>query len=170
MAKTVWLLRHFQALDEPPSGGRDRDRRLSPKGLRRAQALGEALGAGELEQPDPGLLLVSPAVRTQQTAEVSFAALGERVRSLTDARLYHATPDDVLEILRELPDEVDVAGVVGHNPTLHCLCLDLVSELSLTGPHPALNAYPPGTLCIVELPVDSWSKASFAEGTLLLLR
>ena len=31
----------------------------------------------------------------------------------------------MLEILRELPDEIEVAGVVGHNPTLHCLSLDL---------------------------------------------
>jgi phosphohistidine phosphatase len=170
MAKTVWLLRHFEALEEPPPGGRDRDRRLSPKGLRRAEALHDVLLAGELVPSAPELLVVSPAVRTQQTAEACFAGLEARARSLTDARLYHATPDEVLEILRELPDEVEVAGVVGHNPTIHCLSLDLVSELSLDGPHPALNAYPPGTLCIVELPIDSWSKASFAEGTLRLLR
>ena len=60
--------------------------------------------------------------------------------------------------------------MVGHNPTIHCLSLDLVSELSLDGPHPALNAYPPGTLSILELPIDRWSDLAFSEGRLALLR
>jgi len=165
----LWLLRHFEALEKPPAGGRDRDRRLSPKGLRRATRLGEAIAAGRVALTVPSVVLVSPAARTQATATTTFERLGASTRLITDSRLYHATPDDVLEIVRELPDEEDAVGVVGHNPTMHCLSLDLVSELSLDGPHPALNSYPPGTLCVIELPVTSWSKASFAEGQLRLL-
>ena len=171
MAKTLWLLRHAKTLEDPPPGGRDRDRRLSKKGEAAAAALGELITAGSLGQPAPGLVLVSPAVRTQQTAALAFAGLAPGARLVTDARLYHATPDDVVEILRELSElDEQVVSVVGHNPTIHCLSLDLVSELSLDGPHPALNAYPPGTLSILELPIDRGSDLAVSEGRLALLR
>jgi len=170
MALTLWLLRHFSALEDPPSGGRDRDRRLSPRGLRSAERLSETLRGGTSPGPLPTLALVSPAARTQQSAAGAFGELASPPRQLTDARLYHATPDEVLDILRELSDDDEVICVVGHNPTIHCLSLDLVSELTLDGPHPALNAYPPGTLSVISLPIESWSKASFGEGSLLELR
>ena len=75
-------------------------------------------------------------------------------------------PTTSLEILRELPElDEPVVAVVGHNPTIHCLSLDLVSELSLDGPHPALNAYPPGTLSIIELPIEQLVEdLGFARG------
>ena len=57
-----------------PREARDQDRRLSPKGLRHAEALGEALGADALGLPAPSCCSYSPAVRTQQTAEVCFPA------------------------------------------------------------------------------------------------
>jgi len=170
MALTLWLLRHFSAVEDPPQGGRDRDRRLSPRGLRSAERLSDTLHGDTVPGPLPTLALVSPAVRTQQSAAGAFGALTTPPRQLTDARLYHATPDDVLAILRELPDDDEVVCVVGHNPTIHCLSLDLVSELTLAGPHPALNSYPLGTLSVVSLPIESWSKASFGEGSLLELR
>jgi phosphohistidine phosphatase len=135
-----------------------------------ARRLGADLGEHRVDQAAPSLALVSPAARTQETATAVFSGTEMGTRQITDARLYHATPDEVLDIVRELPDDVDVVCVVGHNPTIQCLCLDLVSELSLDGPHPALNAYRPGTLSIIELPIESWSKASFAEGSLVLLR
>jgi phosphohistidine phosphatase len=170
MALTLWLLRHFSAVEDPPAGGRDRDRRLSPRGLRSAERLSEALRDESVPGPIPTVSLVSPALRTQQSAARAFGDLVAPPRQLTDARLYHATPDDVLEILRELPDDDEVVCVVGHNPTMHCLSLDLVSELTLDGAHPALNAYPPGMLSVISLPIESWSKVAFGEGTLRTLR
>jgi phosphohistidine phosphatase len=167
MAKMLWLLRHFHAVSEPLSGGRDRDRRLSSKGAAAARELGGLLAEGAIDLPLPECVLVSPAVRTRSSAEGVFQ---DRAELIGDARLYHATPDDVLDIVRELPDELTVVGIVGHNPTIHCLSLDLVTEHTLEGAHPAATSYPPGTLSIVELPIDRWAEASFGEGALRLQR
>jgi len=166
MAKTLWLLRHAKAAEHPPSGGRDRDRRLAPKGVADAEELGSLVVSGAFGEV-PRLVLVSSAARTQATARAAFGPLGDEVELETDQRLYRATPDDVLEIVRTIPDEIEVAGVVGHNPTIHCLAIDLVADALLEGPHPLSSRYPPGTLCVVSLQVTSWSSCSWDEGTLV---
>ncbi len=169
MPRTLWLLRHFEAVDNPPAGGRDRDRRLTARGLAAARALGAAIAAGEIGSPPPSYVLSSPAARTTATAEGAFGSLDPPPALAVDRRLYHATPDDVLEIVRELPDEIDVVGVVGHNPTVHCLSLDLVDEEALVGPHPATAKYPPGTLSVIILPIRAWAEAAWSQGVLELL-
>jgi phosphohistidine phosphatase len=166
MAKTLWLLRHAKAVEHPPSGGRDRDRRLAPKGIADAEELGALIAAGAFGEV-PRLALVSSAARTQATAQAAFGHLEGKVELETDQRLYRATPDDVLEIVRTIPDDIEIAAVVGHNPTIHCLAIDLVAEALLEGPHPLASRFPPGTLSIVSMQVTSWSSCSWDEGTLV---
>jgi len=167
MAKMLWLLRHFEALETPPTGGRDRDRVLSPAGAEAAEVLAETLQREALPGWPPQLVLASTAARTQATAKTVFS---RQAQIHNDGRLYHAIPDDVLEILREVPDEVDVLAIVGHNPTIQCLSLDLVDERLAHGVHPPASTYPPGMLTMIELPIASWSKVAFHEGALVATR
>jgi phosphohistidine phosphatase len=166
MAKHLWLLRHAKAVEHPPPGGRDRDRKLSSRGERDAEALGAVLRSAGLGHELPDYVVSSPASRTYATATRAFHQLAPAVPIATDQRLYRATPDDVLEIVRQLPDEVQCACVVGHNPTIHCLSLDLVAEAIEDEPHPGAAQYPPGTLSVIMLPVGSWAKCSWGEGRL----
>jgi len=170
MAKLLWLLRHFEAVDNPPPGRRDRDRRLSLRGEAEAEALGVAIEAGEVDAALPALILSSPAARTRATSEAVFGRVSSPSSLATDARLYRATPDDVIEILRELPDELEAVALVGHNPTLHCLSLDLVAEQPDGGLRASSTRSPPGSLAIIELPVASWAELGWAEGRLCVLR
>ncbi|MBI1376043.1 MAG: histidine phosphatase family protein [Frankiales bacterium] len=130
-ARTLVVLRH--AKSAYPPGVPDHDRPLSPRGVADARATG-----AWLRDRFPALdhVVVSSARRTRGTwtlvaAEVGYiGAAGYDVASpgplTVDPRVYDATADELLTVLRELPDRVATAVLVGHNPG----CEDLVRLLA----------------------------------------
>ena len=169
MAKTLWLLRHAHAVNNPPPGGRDRDRRLSPRGVAQVATLRALLDSGHFAAPLPVLTVASPAARTKATAEGVFAGCLPDAAVATDRRLYQATPDEALDIIREVPDEFGSVAMVGHNPTVHCLVLDLLYTGRTEGPAAPSTSYPPATLSILSFEVDSWAEVAWATGALMEL-
>jgi phosphohistidine phosphatase len=105
------LLRHAEAEDVSPSG-RDADRRLTDEGRRRTRAVAKAIAA-----MDPGydVILVSPLVRSRQTAEpVAEACSFRKTLTETKALLPNADPAEILkELARQKPESV---LLVGHQP------------------------------------------------------
>lgn len=72
----LWLLRHAKAVADPPAGGTDHDRPLTPRGRRDAEALGRHLSdPGFGPEGRPELVLCSTATRTVQTAAGVLSAL-----------------------------------------------------------------------------------------------
>jgi phosphohistidine phosphatase len=63
-------------------------------------------------------VLVSPALRTQQTWERIAAALGCSAEPVLDERLYENALDLLFEVVRESDEEVQTLLVVGHNPSV----------------------------------------------------
>ena len=61
------------------------------------------------------LLLSSPAKRARQTAEFFSNALRIE-REVVDDRIYHAWPEDLVEVVREIPEESERVLIFGHNP------------------------------------------------------
>jgi len=99
------LWRHAEA--EP--GEPDLGRRLTSKGLKQAERMGEWL---EHRLPDTTRIVVSPADRTQQTA----LALGRKFRTSADV----APGASAASLLAAAgwPDAREPVLVVGHQPTL----------------------------------------------------
>lgn len=119
----LYLLRHAKSSwDEP--GLADRDRPLAPRGRRAAERMAEHLRAEGIR---PDIVLCSPALRARRTLEIVRPSLGEPEVTVEDA-LYGIDADALLGRLRELPEGTDAAMVVGHNPTLQDLALDLAGE------------------------------------------
>ena len=119
------LWRHAQAVMLEDEGGavafdleRDLARSLTPKGERQAVRMGEWLNQ---RLPDTTRILVSPARRTQQTAE----ALGRRFRTV-DTLHPLASVDDLLAAAR-WPDAREPVLIVGHQPTLGLLAARLLT-------------------------------------------
>jgi phosphohistidine phosphatase len=102
------LWRHADAL-EAPDGMADADRPLSPKGVRQAQRMAQWLNANI---PDTTRVLVSPSLRTQQTA----APLERKFRTLP--ALGPEGSVDALLLAARWPDARGPVLVVGHQPTL----------------------------------------------------
>ena len=110
--RTLLLLRHAKSSWDDPSLD-DFDRPLAPRGRRDAPRMGELLRHHGWH---PDTVLCSPSARTRET----WAAVAERLpspdRVSFPGPLYHATPADLLDLIRGLPDGASTAMIVGHNP------------------------------------------------------
>ena len=143
--KTLLLMRHAKSSwsdkDLP-----DHERPLNARGKRDATQMGELLNAEDLI---PEAILCSTAKRTKTTAKllVENISFEGEITYLRD--FYHGEPEDFIAALNILPDEIDVAMIVGHNPDLEYF-LDV-----LTG---AGERMPTAAIACVELPIDSWEE------------
>ena len=112
--KTVFFVRHAKSSWDNPSL-RDIERPLNKRGKRDAPFMGKLL-KGKGIQPDR--LISSPANRAFTTAKYFAQALGIAEAEIeTDKRIYDAYPEDILDIVQELPDDYSMVLVFGHNPT-----------------------------------------------------
>ena len=139
------LLRHGEARPAPHGGG-DLDRELTDSGRAAAAQAGRMLAAaGET----PGLVLVSPAVRTRRTWEQARGAWASPPPDRTTRALYDLPPAELLR-LAEAESAVCVM-LVGHNPGLQALASDLA------GPDARLAAgFPPGSAAVLERDGATW--------------
>jgi phosphohistidine phosphatase len=122
--KHLYLLRHAKSSWDHP-GLADDDRPLAPRGRQAAGLMAEHLRA---EQIVPALVLCSPALRTRETLEALTAALGDDVPVRFEEDLYDASEDDLLERLRAVPDALESAMLIGHNPGIQYLAVNLAAS------------------------------------------
>ncbi|NRR28828.1 phosphohistidine phosphatase SixA [Oxalobacteraceae bacterium] len=102
------LWRHAEA-EDPAPGQTDLERALTAKGQKQARRMGQWLAS---QLPDSCRILVSPALRTLQTAE----ALGRKYKLHPDLAP-GADPDDLLRAAN-WPTSREAVLIVGHQPTL----------------------------------------------------
>ena len=158
------LLRHAKAAPEAP-GGTDHDRPLTDNGRRAGAAIGRAMRKAGLA---PDVVLVSTSQRTLQTLEALEAAEvwdeWPNIDSLPV--LYMATPNQIRDLLRDLPETVRSALVIGHNPGLHELALALSDPADPKQNQVRLNAgYP--TASLAEFLITSpWRRLNSHTATL----
>ena len=118
--RTLFLLRHAKSSwDHPVS---DHDRPLNERGLRDATAAGEML-AGRGWWPE--VVLSSTALRARQTWEQAAAAGAGAGEVRYTERLYGATADELLGVVREAADELRSLMLIGHGPGLPELAVRL---------------------------------------------
>ncbi|WP_449061027.1 SixA phosphatase family protein [Planomonospora algeriensis] len=139
--RTLIVLRHAKAADH--TGLADRERPLTERGERDARRVGEVLAELGLQ---PDLVLCSPAVRTRRTAELVLP--GAPVEFERD--VYEAYADDLLALLRQTDPDVGTLLLVGHNPGVH----ELVMELTARDGDPG---FPPGAFAVIET-ADAWAE------------
>jgi phosphohistidine phosphatase len=119
--RTLWLLRHAHTEDSRP-GHKDTERRLTSRGEDQAREMGEYLRA---EGVQVDAVLCSSAVRARQT--LSLLGVSSPASEIAE-RYYTAGSDTLLEAVRELPDEVTTALVVGHAPALPGVAYELADR------------------------------------------
>lgn len=151
MTCTLILLRH--AKSAWPEGVPDAQRPLAGRGRRDAPAVGRWL-RGQVAGID--LVLCSPAVRAVQTWDLAAAQLDAIPRVRHDERLYSASADELLGIIRELPHTTSTVALVGHNPDLEDF-LEL-----LTG---AVEILKTSTIAVMSTP-GTWTEAQARSWTL----
>ena len=117
---TLYLLRHAHAGDPAAWSGPDEVRPLSAKGRRQAKRLGRFLCGGPFR---PGLILTSPKVRAEQTAQAVAKELDLKVH--VDERLASGFG---LRSLNDLLSSIDDREImlVGHDPDFSALLSILI--------------------------------------------
>jgi phosphohistidine phosphatase len=130
--RTLILLRH--AKSDWSGSEADMDRPLNDRGVRQAPKAGRWL-AENVKGID--LAVVSPAKRAVSTWHLASAELDHEPPVRMDDRLYAASVEELLEVVRTLPDDVHAAAVVGHNPGIESLA-SLLAEESVLMPTSAL--------------------------------
>lgn len=116
------LWRHADAANEV-EGVPDLERPLTKKGERQAKQMGQWL---QQHLPETTRILVSPAVRTRQTAD----ALGRKYR-VVPALGPDGNLDGLLHFAR-WPDAKEPVLVVGHQPTLGFVAAYLLAGVAQT--------------------------------------
>ena len=157
--KRVYLLRHAKSAWDDPSL-RDRDRPLAPRGRKAAKRVGRWARKHDVR---PQLVVCSSAVRARETLQRMLPALGEP-EVWVEVTLYAASADTLLARIGALPDEVDDAMLVGHNPGVMDLVLLLARPGSLRDR--ASENVPTGALAVLELDVRHWPDVAAGAATL----
>lgn len=155
MTRRLVVLRH--AKSSYPSGVVDHDRPLGARGVVDARAAGAWIG-DHVGLPDH--VIVSSALRTRQTwslasAEMGFTAgadVADRVS--IEPRVYEAWVPTLIDVLRELPDEVSTALLVAHNPGCETLVADLARESDPAAAAALALKYPTSGIAVLELDGD----------------
>jgi phosphohistidine phosphatase len=147
--KQLFLLRHAKSSHKDSSLD-DHDRPLASRGRRATEVMAAYLRDHSIE---PALVLCSSAVRARQTLDGVAPGLGGSPDVRVESELYQASASRLLARLQRVPDAVPSAMLVGHNPSMQQLALDLASA----GPDLAglSDKYPTGALAILEFDA-SW--------------
>jgi phosphohistidine phosphatase len=156
------LLRHAKAV---PADGkiRDRDRPLASRGKMDAPKIGAYMSRHGLA---PACVLVSPAKRTQETWELVAPTLGRRIEPTYEERLYDASAKNIMDVIRGVGAACPCLLVIGHNPGMHRLALELMATGDLDAREQLHENLPTSGLVTIEFPFDDWHKLHAHAGRL----
>lgn len=143
--KTLLVQRHAKSSWKHPELS-DHDRPLNKRGKRDAPRMGRLVAAQGLR---PDVIVSSTARRARRTAEEVARHAGCEGAVQLDRRLYLASPDEIVDVVRGVAGSARRVMVVGHNPGLE----DLVARLA--GRRETL---PTAALAALRLSIRSWTE------------
>jgi phosphohistidine phosphatase len=148
----LMLLRH--AKSEHPADVSDHERPLSDRGRRDSLAMGRYIQDAGLA---PRRAVVSTARRAQETWDLVREMLDIDVDWCSSDRIYDASAETLLEIVRDSDAGVRKLLLVGHNPGLHELALDLIGAAEPLQLARLQRKLPTAGLVAIKFkPHDSW--------------
>ena len=143
--KTIYFLRHAKSSWDDFEL-KDFDRPLSTRGIQDADLMGNYFRSKKIKLD---LVLSSPSKRTKETLKHFFHF--EKPKVQFEESIYHASLDQVLDVIFSVPESTRSIMLVGHNPSMH----EITEYLS----NKFINKYP--TCCLASLTIDTdWNKAA----------
>jgi phosphohistidine phosphatase len=146
------LLRHGKTERAAP-GGRDRDRKLTKRGCADAPLVGAYMARHRLV---PDLALVSPARRAVETWELVAACFAKPPQVASEERIYNADAERLIAVLCE-PRVARSLLLVGHNPGIHDLAVELIASGEAKARERVSEKLPTSGLVVIDLAFDDWS-------------
>ncbi len=162
MMKQLLLFRH--AKSAWPEDVDDHERPLAARGIEASPLLGAYM---QSENLTPDVALVSTARRTQETWDLVAPFLNGCERR-NEGRIYEAHAEDLLRVVQETDDSIGSLMLVGHNPGLEILALQLMKATQSEAEERLKKKFPTAALAVLSLEIEHWAHLGPDGGVLEL--
>jgi phosphohistidine phosphatase len=160
---TLSLLRHAKSSWDAP-GLDDFERPLARRGEDAAPRMG---GFMKKQKIAPQLILCSPAVRTRQTLDLVLPYLSGAPAVAYEDALYLAAARTLLARVRKIDAGVTHAMLVGHDPGMHELAVDLAGSGEAEALAALAHKFPTAGLAVIAFEATTqWSRIAPGKGRL----
>ena len=160
--RRLLLLRHAKA-ERSQAGGRDHDRVLTERGRADAKKLGLYLARHAFV---PDRALVSTAARTRETWALLATAFAKAPPASFEERIYNATPQTILAVIKDPEPRIATLLVIGHNPSLQELAAMLIASGDIDARERLGEDFPTSALAVISFAVEDWSSVHPRGGRL----
>jgi phosphohistidine phosphatase len=144
MDRRLLLIRHGKSSWDDASLP-DRERPLAKRGRTAAERVGAYL---RREGIRPDVVLCSPSERTRETLDL-LGVRGAVVSFLEE--LYGASAHDLLESVSDVPGEAELVAVIGHNPGMQDLAIELAGNDAAAGAVRLREKFPTCALAVFDV-------------------
>ena len=158
----LMLLRHAKS-DWSSSGTQDTARPLTQRGETAARLMGGYMARHSLI---PQRVLCSPARRTRETWAGIAAQWPTGVEVIFDERLYAATPQMLLSVVRSQDAAARTLLVIGYNPGLQEAAELLIAAGDVELRERLREKFPTAALSVIDFAVNKWSRIHDRSGRL----
>ena len=155
LMRRLYLLRHAKSSWEDP-GLDDFERPLAPRGIKACESMKPHIRDARIE---PGLILCSPAVRARETYVRVAGAFPCDTEVRFEIGLYAASSHVLLSRLRQVDRAVPSIMMIGHNPGIEQLALELTGDTETTPVARMRKKYPTLALACIEISSQTWAAA-----------
>lgn len=155
MAKQIILMRHGKSDWQAPHE-HDHDRPLAKRGKKAAKTMGWFLTQAHWV---PDQICSSTARRAQETAERALRAGGWDCPMTATEAFYAAEPEDVIAVIRQMPESSGRCLLIGHEPTW--------SELVQWAIGSSQIHFVTGSMACLEFNTNTWQAIRAGQGQLL---
>lgn len=155
MPRYLYLLRHAQSSERQP-GESDKERELTPAGMREALLVGTYLYK---ENTKIDQVICSVARRADATGRLIADAMKfdpERVSN--QEALYEASTRTLFQFILQLENQYHNVLCVGHNPSISYLAESITKA--------EIGDMPTGGLAIIKFNISSWNEVDQGNGEL----
>jgi phosphohistidine phosphatase len=159
---TLCLLRHAKSSWDDASI-EDFDRPLAPRGEEAAPRMGAYMAAQDIA---PELILCSPAKRARQTLTLVLPKLAGQPSVEFEAGLYLASAGALLARIRKVRANTHCLMLVGHDPGMHGLAVELSGRGNPEDLNRLANKFPTAALALISFRVSQWSQVKPKAGRL----
>ena len=158
----LMLLRHAKS-SWPSSGVQDAARPLSERGQAAARLMGAYMARHSLI---PDRILCSPARRTRETWAGIATQWPADMDVVFDQRLYEATPQSILSVIRVQHETARTLLVIGHNPGLQATAELLIAAGDVESRERLREKFPTAALAVIDFAIDKWQTIHQRSGRL----
>jgi phosphohistidine phosphatase len=158
--KRLTILRHAKSSWNDPHLD-DFNRPLNDNGWKAARRMGRELKKRDMKFD---LVIASPAARVRETIDGLTEKLQLNVEIRFEPRMYAASEEILLNIVRDIRESAHAPLLVGHNPGLQQLLVALTHKDPDDLRSRVEEKFPTAALATIELPAHRWTEVTPATG------